>query len=126
MGASHDGGDGGGDAGPFGAEGGEAFVAAGGERVVIAAAAFDLAAVAADELGGGEVVEVGVDAALAEGQGVGGLDLDFLDELVAIHGAAGEEAQDEELGDAVQKTGIGFLHTRRTMPFSLRCVNIEL
>ena len=55
-------------------------------------------------------MQVGIDAAFAKRQGLSGLGPDFLHDLVTVHFTPGKQAQHQQLRDAVQKTGVGFLH----------------
>jgi hypothetical protein len=99
--------DGVGEGGPGGGEVGEAAGAVGGEGVVDAAAAVDGFAMGGEGTVTLEVVEYGVDNAFAESDGGTGAVADSLYELVAVHLALLEEAEDEEFGDAVHEVGVG-------------------
>ena len=99
--------DGGGEGGPGGGEGGEAVLAGGGEGVVDAAAAVDGLAAGGEGARALEGVEDGVDDAFAQSDGGSGAVADGLHELVAVHLAVLEEAEDEELGDAVHEVRVG-------------------
>jgi hypothetical protein len=57
-----------------------------------------------------QIMQVGINAALAKGQGFAGLGPDFVHDLVAVHFASGQQEQHQQLRDAIYKTRIGFLH----------------
>jgi len=94
------------EAGPGRGEIGEAARSGGGEGVVDAAAAVDGLAVGGKGSVALEVVEDGVDYAFAEGDGGSCAIADGLNELVAVHLAALEEREDEELGDSVHEVRV--------------------
>ena len=71
--------------------------AARGQPVIIPAPARDFLAAAAHQLFLLQIMEVGIDAAFAKGQDFVGLDLDGLDDFVAVHFAAGKQFEDEQV-----------------------------
>ena len=99
--------DGGGQVGPGGGEVGEAAGTDGGEGVIDAAAAVDGLALGGEGAVALEVVQDGVDDAFAEGDEGSGAVANGLHELVAVHLALLEEAEYEELGDAIHEVRVG-------------------
>src|ERR1700677_1306197 len=90
-----------GDAAPIRAQFLEALVAAPGQAVIIPAAAPDILAMAADQFFLLEVMQTGIDAALAKGQRFPGFRLNGFDDFVTVHLAAGEELEDEHFRHAI-------------------------
>jgi hypothetical protein len=56
-------------------------------------------------------MEVGIDTALTKRQSFSGLGPDFLHDLITIHLTTGQQAQHQQFWDAIQKTGVSFLHS---------------
>jgi hypothetical protein len=121
----HQYGDTGGDAFPFRTEFRQAFLTARSEAVIIATPAIDFLPPAAHTFFGFQVVKVGIDAPLSKSERIAGLEADLLDDLIPVHLATGQEAENQQLWHAVEETGVGFLH-EATIPITVMLVNIKL